>query len=156
MASLKESITHSNVQIDFVYYIPVQNICSEHCAPHCNLGVWPLLKIKMRNKLENPCKVLCMTVIQKDSIKLAFFIIDSDSKVLCLLKSCFQSHVVMYANTTHRGLRCMPSVMVVTASFQVKILFRMHKFIRLVSKPLLKYGMLSFIKNSVEVLVRVP
>lgn len=49
----------------------------------------------------------------------------------------------------------MPSVMVVTASFQAKILFRMPKLIRLVSKPLLKYGMLSFIKNSVEVLGRV-
>ena len=49
----------------------------------------------------------------------------------------------------------MPSVMVVTASFQAKILFGMPKLIRLVSKPLLKYDMLSFIKNSVEVLGRV-
>lgn len=50
----------------------------------------------------------------------------------------------------------MPSVMVVTASFQAKILFRMPKLIRLASKPLLKYGIILYIiKNSVEVLGRV-
>lgn len=146
-------MAHTNVHIVSVYYFPVQNIWPEHCAPHYNLGVWPLLKIKMRNKWKNSCKALCKTAIQKNVIKWTFLLlinIKIKIKFCACLNPVFK---VMYANTTHRGLCYMPSIMVIIALFQAKILFRMYKLVSLASKPLLKYAMLSFIKNSVEVLV---